>query len=258
MDRLVAMLRAAGDPTRLRLLLLLRQAELTVSELIEIVGQSQPRVSRHLKLLGEAGLLERFKEGSWVFYRAADRGTGAELGAAIAALADPGAAGDRQGAAGPCARGARQCGRRLFQGQCRGMGAHPRPACAGKRCGSGHRAASDGAADREFAGCRHRHRPDAGIARAACARAPWASMSARKCWPSPATGCCAATSQQCAGAAGRYLSPAVSQRLRRQRFRRRAVPPGAALSGRSGRRGGGSRARDGAGRAAADRRFRAA
>jgi ubiquinone/menaquinone biosynthesis C-methylase UbiE len=89
MDRLVSMLRAAGDPTRLRLLLLLRQAELTVSELIEIVGQSQPRVSRHLKLLGEAGLLERFKEGSWVFYRAADRGAGAELGAAIAALADP-------------------------------------------------------------------------------------------------------------------------------------------------------------------------
>ena len=87
MDGLVAMLRAAGDPTRLRLLLLLRQAELTVSELIEIVGQSQPRVSRHLKLLGEAGLLERFKEGSWVLYRAADRGKGAELGAALAALA---------------------------------------------------------------------------------------------------------------------------------------------------------------------------
>ena len=83
------MLRAAGDPTRLRLLLLLRQAELTVSELIEIVGQSQPRVSRHLKLLGEAGLVERFKEGSWVFCRAADRGTGAQLGAAIAAIADP-------------------------------------------------------------------------------------------------------------------------------------------------------------------------
>jgi len=83
------MLRAAGDPTRLRLLLLLRQAELTVSELIEIVGQSQPRVSRHLKLLGEAGLVERFKEGSWVFCRAADRGTGAELSRVIAALADP-------------------------------------------------------------------------------------------------------------------------------------------------------------------------
>ena len=86
MDRLVAMLRAAGDPTRLRLLLLLRQAELTVSELIEIVGQSQPRVSRHLKLLCDAGLLERFKEGSWVFYRAADAGAGAELGQVLAAL----------------------------------------------------------------------------------------------------------------------------------------------------------------------------
>lgn len=87
MDRLVTMLRAAGDPTRLRLLLLLRQTELTVSELIEIVGQSQPRVSRHLKLLCDAGLLERFKEGSWVFYRAADSGAGAELGQVLQALA---------------------------------------------------------------------------------------------------------------------------------------------------------------------------
>jgi ArsR family transcriptional regulator len=90
MDGLVAMLRAAGDPTRLRLLLLLRQAELTVSELVEILGQSQPRVSRHLKLLTEAHLIERFKEGSWVFYRAADHGRGAELGAAIAAIASEG------------------------------------------------------------------------------------------------------------------------------------------------------------------------
>ncbi len=81
------MLRAAGDPTRLRLLLLLRQAELTVSELVDIVGQSQPRVSRHLKLLTEAGLIDRFKEGSWVFYRACDRGEGAELGAAVSSIA---------------------------------------------------------------------------------------------------------------------------------------------------------------------------
>lgn len=89
MDALIAMLRAAGDPTRLRLLLLLRQAELTVSELIEIVGQSQPRVSRHLKLLCEAELLERFKEGSWVFYRASEQGKGADFGAAIAHIAAP-------------------------------------------------------------------------------------------------------------------------------------------------------------------------
>jgi ArsR family transcriptional regulator len=81
------MLRAVGDPTRLRLLLLLRQAELTVSELTEIVGQSQPRVSRHLKLLSEARLIDRFKEGSWVFYRAADHGDPARLGGAIAELA---------------------------------------------------------------------------------------------------------------------------------------------------------------------------
>ncbi|HEY2069622.1 MAG TPA: metalloregulator ArsR/SmtB family transcription factor [Rhizomicrobium sp.] len=89
LDGLLAMLRAAGDATRLRLLLVLREAELTVSELTQIVGQSQPRVSRHLKLLGDAGLLERFKEGSWVFYRAADRGEGAALGDALAALAQP-------------------------------------------------------------------------------------------------------------------------------------------------------------------------
>jgi len=61
MDRLVNMLKAAGDNTRLRLLLLLLRAELTVSELTQIIGQSQPRVSRHLKLLCEAGLLARFK-----------------------------------------------------------------------------------------------------------------------------------------------------------------------------------------------------
>src|SRR6201999_1538643 len=87
MEKLVAMLRAAGDPTRLRLLLLLRQAELTVSELTQILGQSQPRVSRHLKLLCDAGLLQRFKEGSWVFYRSTERGEGAELGGLLATLA---------------------------------------------------------------------------------------------------------------------------------------------------------------------------
>jgi len=91
MDRLVIMLRAAGDPTRLRLLLILLKAELTVSELTSIVGQSQPRVSRHLKLLAEAGLVERFKEGSWVFYRASEQTPGAELARAIAdaAATDP-------------------------------------------------------------------------------------------------------------------------------------------------------------------------
>src|ERR1700739_4726795 len=87
-QELLAMLRAAGDPTRLRLLAVLREAELTGSELTEIVGQSQPRVSRHLKLLCDAGLLQRFREGSWVFYRSAERGEGAALGGLLATLAE--------------------------------------------------------------------------------------------------------------------------------------------------------------------------
>ncbi|MCP1336128.1 ArsR/SmtB family transcription factor [Futiania mangrovi] len=79
MERVLAGMRAAADPTRLRLLSLLSRAELTVSELTQILGQSQPRISRHLKLMCEAGLLNRFQEGSWVFYRMADRGEGARL-----------------------------------------------------------------------------------------------------------------------------------------------------------------------------------
>ena len=90
MEQVVGMLRAAGDGTRLRLLLLLMEAELTVSELTEILGQSQPRVSRHLKLLCEAGLLQRFKEGAWVFYRAAERDGAAALAKTLAELAGSG------------------------------------------------------------------------------------------------------------------------------------------------------------------------
>ena len=69
MQDLLTALRAIAEPTRLRLLALCAEGELTVSELTWILGQSQPRVSRHLKVLVEAGLLERFREGSWVFHR---------------------------------------------------------------------------------------------------------------------------------------------------------------------------------------------
>jgi ubiquinone/menaquinone biosynthesis C-methylase UbiE len=69
MDHLLAALRAVAEPTRLRLVVLCSRGELTVSELTQILGQSQPRVSRHLKLLCEASLLDRFREGNWVFYR---------------------------------------------------------------------------------------------------------------------------------------------------------------------------------------------
>lgn len=74
MDVLLAGLRAAGEPTRLRLLALCAHAELSVGELVQILGQSQPRISRHLKLLVEASLLERFREGVQVFYRVAEHG----------------------------------------------------------------------------------------------------------------------------------------------------------------------------------------
>ena len=63
---------ALADPTRLRILALLRRMELSVGELAQVLGQSQPRVSRHLKILAEAGALERRKEGSWVFLTLAD------------------------------------------------------------------------------------------------------------------------------------------------------------------------------------------
>jgi ArsR family transcriptional regulator len=70
----VDVLRAAGEPTRLRILALLAREELAVLELCRVLDQSQPRVSRHLKLLAEAGLVERFPDGAWVFYRLAGQG----------------------------------------------------------------------------------------------------------------------------------------------------------------------------------------
>ncbi len=69
MNELIAALKAIADPTRVRLIGLLGRAELAVTDLTRIVGQSQPRVSRHLKILTDAALIERHKEGSWVFYR---------------------------------------------------------------------------------------------------------------------------------------------------------------------------------------------
>ncbi|MGI9330536.1 MAG: ArsR/SmtB family transcription factor [Gammaproteobacteria bacterium] len=75
-------LKAAAEPTRVRLLLLLGRGEATVGELQEILEQSQPRVSRHLRLLAEVGLLERFRDGQSIYYRLA----GDELPQAIASV----------------------------------------------------------------------------------------------------------------------------------------------------------------------------
>lgn len=67
-ELLITWLRAAGEPTRLRLLALCAARELSVSDIAQVVGQSEPRVSRHLKILGEAGLIERLRQGQWVHY----------------------------------------------------------------------------------------------------------------------------------------------------------------------------------------------
>lgn len=73
---MIECLRAAGEPTRLRVLSLLRQRDLSVGELVQVLEQSQPRLSHHLKALTAAGLVERLPEGSFVFYRAATKGSG--------------------------------------------------------------------------------------------------------------------------------------------------------------------------------------
>ncbi len=73
------MLKAAGEPTRLRLLALVRERDLSVGELVQILDQSQPRLSHHLRVLAEANLVERLPEGAFVFYRAARRGEGRDF-----------------------------------------------------------------------------------------------------------------------------------------------------------------------------------
>ena len=88
-DQAVEVLRAAGEATRLRILALLAREELAVLEITRILGQSQPRVSRHLKLLADAGLIERFPDGAWVFYRLAGPGPARDLIDTALALISP-------------------------------------------------------------------------------------------------------------------------------------------------------------------------
>ena len=90
----LASLAAIGEETRLRVYALLTEAELAVSELVTILGQSQPRVSRHLRLLLEAGLLDRHREGAWAFFRASER-AGATLARAVLARLDGDGSGPR-------------------------------------------------------------------------------------------------------------------------------------------------------------------
>ena len=87
-DALLDALKAAGEGTRLRILALLARTELTVKDLTAILGQSQPRISRHLKLLAEAGLIDRYPEGAWVFYRLTDGGAARRFASALLSHVD--------------------------------------------------------------------------------------------------------------------------------------------------------------------------
>src|SRR3954467_3064381 len=125
--------RSLADPTRLRIFNLLRAMELSVGELAQVLGQSQPRVSRHVRILIEAGLAERRKEGSWVFLSLGARDRVEPLFQALDRWAERDGE-DRWGGAGgapppPC-RGPRRPRRRrraLFRRPRRGLGPDPLP-----------------------------------------------------------------------------------------------------------------------------------
>jgi ubiquinone/menaquinone biosynthesis C-methylase UbiE len=89
MDAVLDALKGAAESTRLRILSVLDAGELTVSELTQVLAQSQPRISRHLKLLVDAGLIERRREGSWAFFRLRRNGFPARLAAFTLAAMDP-------------------------------------------------------------------------------------------------------------------------------------------------------------------------
>lgn len=83
MEELLAGLKAVAETTRIRILFALSHGELNVTELTFILKQSQPRVSRHLKLMTEAGLISRHKEGNWVLFRLREQGRSGALARAL-------------------------------------------------------------------------------------------------------------------------------------------------------------------------------
>ena len=85
---LADLFQAVSDPTRLRILALLSRMELSVGELAQLLDQSQPRVSRHVRILADAGIVERRKEGSWVFLAISDADRTGPLIGLIAAWTD--------------------------------------------------------------------------------------------------------------------------------------------------------------------------
>jgi ubiquinone/menaquinone biosynthesis C-methylase UbiE/DNA-binding transcriptional ArsR family regulator len=89
LGEVVRALKSAAEPTRLRLLVLLSHGELTVGELCRVLDQSQPRISRHLRLLTEAGFLDRFREQQCVYYRAPVSGRDLQWSRQLLSMIDP-------------------------------------------------------------------------------------------------------------------------------------------------------------------------
>ncbi|MCB1382354.1 MAG: metalloregulator ArsR/SmtB family transcription factor [Notoacmeibacter sp.] len=89
LNRMVDTLKAAAESSRMRLLVLLSHGDLTVSDMTEILNQSQPRVSRHLKLLMEAGLIDRYQEGSWAYYHLGESEAARDLAENLLKRIDP-------------------------------------------------------------------------------------------------------------------------------------------------------------------------
>lgn len=96
MERLLTILRGLADPSRVRILLLVRRLELSVGELATLLDQSQPRVSRHIRILADAGLVQRAKEGAWVFVRLGEADVCGPVLAAIDALSPDAGAADQE------------------------------------------------------------------------------------------------------------------------------------------------------------------
>ena len=250
-------LKAAGEATRLRILALLAEAELTVSDLTDILRQSQPRISRHLKLLAEAGLVERFREGVLGVLPAGRAAAAAptlarDLRRAARSRPTPTVARDRERLAA-VRHATRRGGAGLFRPPCRRVGPHPQAPCR-RRGGRGRdpRRARRRAVPLA-ARSRHRHRPHARTVRAADRARPRPRSVARHA----GAGAGAARPRGPAPlqrAPGRHLRPRAAAR----HLRRRHHPSGAALPRRRRARDPRGGARAAARRPAAGRRFRAA
>ena len=187
---LTGTLKAAAEPTRLRLLMLIGEAELTVTDLTAILRQSQPRLSRHLRLLAEAGLVERHREGSWAFFRLGEAGGTADIARALIARLDPNdpvIARDRERLAARAAR-TRRSGAELFPPARRQW---DRIRQTTHRRHRRRRSDPRGAwrpADPRAARSRHRHRTHARTFRRRHRTRPWVSTYHSTCWRLPAPG----------------------------------------------------------------------